>query len=161
MLANSLGGPRKPGPNAGALAWIAYTIDVAFFGVDPLMVMPVGTAGKAVEAGTALVTINRAAGKAAEARVAEELAAEGKAILGSQVCCKTPEGRRFIDFVTKDAAGDVAAVEVKSGSATRSVAQRTKDAEIAAGRGTFVGKNAKELKGQQIAVETVERKPVN
>jgi RHS repeat-associated protein len=163
VLANDLGGPKKPGPNAGPLAWIAYTIDVALFGLDPGMaVMPVGAAAKAAEGGTALVIANRAAGKVAEAKVAEELVAEGKAILGSQVCCKTSEGRRFIDFVTKDAAGDVAAVEVKSGGATRSVAQRTKDAEIAAGRGTFVGKNApKELKGQQIAVETAERKPAN
>jgi len=37
-----------------------------------------------------------------------------------------------------------------------------KDAEIAAGRGTFVGKNApRELRGQQRAVETIERKPQN
>jgi len=67
-----------------------------------------------------------------------------------------------IDFLTKDAAGSISAVEVKSGNATRSVAQPGKDAEIAAGRGTFVGQNApQELRGQQRAVETIERKPTN
>jgi RHS repeat-associated protein len=30
-------GPKKPGPNAGAMAWLAYVMDVAFFGVDPGM----------------------------------------------------------------------------------------------------------------------------
>jgi RHS repeat-associated protein len=117
---------------------------------------------EAARAGEALITANRAAGKAAEAKVAAELAAEGKTILGSQVCCSTSRGRRFIDHLTRDAAGEVTAVEVKSGNATRSAAQRAKDAEIAAGRGTFVGKNApKDLKGTQRAVETIERKPIN
>jgi len=77
------------------------------------------------------------------------------------VCCNTSEGRRFIDHLTKDAPGNISAVEVKSGNATRSATQRAKDAEIAAGRGTFVGKNAPELKGTQRAVETIERKPIN
>jgi RHS repeat-associated protein len=108
------------------------------------------------------ITANRAAGKAAEAKVAAELAAEGKTIVGSQVCCNTGQGRRVIDHLTKDAAGNITAVEVKSGNATRSAAQRAKDAEIAAGRGTFVGKNAPhDLKGTQRAVETIERKPIN
>lgn len=107
-----------------------------------------------------IVSANRAAGKAAEAKVAAELVAEGKTILGSQVCCRTPKGRRIIDHLTKDAAGNVTAVEVKSGNATRSAAQRTRDTEIAAGRGTFVGKNApRDLAGQRRAVETIERKP--
>jgi RHS repeat-associated protein len=107
------------------------------------------------------VLANRLAGKAAEAKVAGELVAEGKTILGSQVCCTTSGGRRFIDHLTKDAAGDITAVEVKSGGATRSVAQRAKDAEIAAGRGTFVGKNARSagVEGTQRAVGTVERRP--
>ena len=108
------------------------------------------------------ITANRAAGKAAEAKVASELAAEGKTIVGSQVCCNTQQGRRVIDHLTKDAAGNITAVEVKSGNATRSATQRTKDAEIAAGRGTFVGKNApNDLKGTQRSVETIERKPIN
>jgi RHS repeat-associated protein len=108
------------------------------------------------------VLANRIAGKAAEAKVAAELAAEGRTILGSQVCCNTSEGRRFIDHLTQDAGGSIGAVEVKSGNATRSLAQRTKDTEIAAGRGTFVGKNAPDgVRGTQRAVETVERKPNN
>ena len=41
---------------------------------------------EAGRAGEALITANRAAGKAAEAKVAGELVAEGKTILGSQVC---------------------------------------------------------------------------
>lgn len=113
--------------------------------------MAVRAASKAEHALEAGITANRAAGKAAEAKVAAELVAEGKTIMGSQVCCRTSEGRRFIDHLTKDAAGNVAAVEVKSGNATRSAAQRAKDAEIAAGRGTFVGKNAPhEVKGRSV-----------
>jgi RHS repeat-associated protein len=78
MLANAAGAPKKPGPNAGAFAWIAYTIDVAFFGVDPLMVMPVGTTGKAAaavghadEAADALAALQR--GRQSEARVLDAL----------------------------------------------------------------------------------------
>jgi len=108
----------------------------------------------------ALVTLNRAAGKIAEEKVAQELVSEGYEIIGSQVCCRTPQGRRFIDHLTKDATGNITAVEVKSGRATRSVTQRAKDTEIASGRGTFAGKNAPfDLKGTQRAVATVERRP--
>jgi RHS repeat-associated protein len=117
---------------------------------------------EAGRAGEALIQANRAAGKAAEVKVAAEVAEEGGKVLGSQVCCRTSLGRRVVDHVVEDAGGKVAAVEVKSGNATRSAVQRAKDAEIAAGRGTFVGKNAPaELRGQQRAMETVERKPQN
>jgi RHS repeat-associated protein len=78
MLAHAAGAPKKPGPNAGALAWIAYTIDVAFFGVDPLMVMPVGKAGRALgalgkadEAADALAAMQR--GRQSETRVLDAL----------------------------------------------------------------------------------------
>jgi RHS repeat-associated protein len=78
MLAHAAGAPKKPGPNAGVLAWIGYTIDVAFFGVDPLMVMPVGKAGKALgalgkadEAADALAAMQR--GRQSETRVLDAL----------------------------------------------------------------------------------------
>jgi RHS repeat-associated protein len=119
-------------------------------------------ADKARDAATALIAANRAAGKAAEVKVAGEVVAEGQKILGSQVCCRTSLGRRVSDHVVEDAAGNITAIEVKSGNATRSAVQRAKDAEIAAGRGTFVGKNAPDvLRGRQRAVETIERKPQN
>jgi RHS repeat-associated protein len=106
------------------------------------------------------VAVNRAVGKAGEAKVAAEIVEEGGRILGSQVCCKTSLGRRVQDHVIEDAAGVIKNVEVKTGGATRSAVQRAKDAEIAAGRGTYVGKNAPaELRGTQRAVETIERKP--
>lgn len=111
-------------------------------------------------AGEALITANRAAGKVAEAKVAAEVAAEGGRVLGSQVCCRTELGRRVVDHVVEGASGKVAAIEVKSGNATRSAVQRAKDAEIAAGRGTFVGKNAPErLRGRNVPLDTIERKP--
>ncbi len=114
----------------------------------------------AIDAGRAgaLVQANRAVGKAAEAKIAAEVVEGGGSILGSQVCCKTELGRRVIDHVVENAGGKIAAIEVKSGKAIRSAAQRAKDAEIAAGRGTFVGKNAGDLKGQTIPVETIERR---
>jgi RHS repeat-associated protein len=119
-------------------------------------------ADKAHAAAAALIAANRAAGKAAEAKIALEVAEEGGKVLGSQVCCRTSLGRRVVDHVVEEAGGRVAAIEAKSGNATRSAVQRAKDAEIAAGRGTFVGKNApRELRGQQRAVETIERKPRN
>lgn len=104
--------------------------------------------------------VNNAVGKAGEAKVAEEVVAEGSRILGSQVCCKTELGRRVVDHMVQDAAGAIKNVEVKTGGATRTPLQRAKDAEIAAGRGTYVGKNAPErLRGRNVPVETIERKP--
>lgn len=124
--------------------------------------IPFATGGGAAlrAAAKADVLANRVAGKLAEQKVAQELAEEGLQVVGSQVCCNTAQGRRVIDHLTKDASGTLTAVEVKSGKATRSAAQRAKDAEIAAGRGTFVGKNApSEVRGTQRPVQTVERKP--
>ena len=42
---------------------------------------------------------NKAAGRAAEARAAKDLVAEGNTILGSQVSVRTSEGRRVIDHL--------------------------------------------------------------
>lgn len=115
-------------------------------------------ADKAHDAAAALIAANRAAGKAAEAKIAGEVVEQGGKILGSQVCCRTELGRRVIDHVVEDAGRTITAIEVKSGNATRSAMQRAKDAEIAAGRGTFAGKNAGDLKGRTIPVETIERR---
>ena len=159
----SLGANVAVGNVGGAAAdAVGLAIDVAAAVVPGVP----GGAGSALRAmrgadkARDLIAINRASGKAAEVKVAAELVAEGKTILGQQVCCRTSQGRRFIDVLTKDKVGSVAAVEVKSGNATRSVLQRTKDAEIAVGRGTFVGKNSPPaLKGRNLTVETIERKP--
>jgi RHS repeat-associated protein len=141
---------------------------IGALGADALgAAIPFATGGGAAlraaakaERAAAILKVNKAVGKAAEARVAQEVVAEGQTILSSQVCCRTSLGRRVSDHVVQDAAGNVTAIEVKSGNATRSAVQRAKDAEIAAGQGTFVGKNAPaELRGQQRAVETIERKP--
>ncbi len=152
-----------------ALNWAALAVDAVLLAVPIAPAVAgelvraaqgAGRVAEAVRSGDTLIQLNRAAGKAAEARVADELIREGQSILGSQVCCNTPAGRRFIDFLTKDGAGNLTAVEVKSGAATRSSAQVTKDTEIAAGRGTFAGKNAPpEVKGLQRPVKTVERRP--
>jgi len=60
-----------------------------------------------------------------------------------------------MDFLTQGSDEALTQVEVKSGNAIRSPLQRAKDAEIAAGRGTFTGKNAPpDLKGKaRAAVE--------
>jgi RHS repeat-associated protein len=115
-------------------------------------------ADRAADAAGALIKANNAAGKAAEAKVALDVVQEGGRVLGSQVCCRTSLGRRVVDHVVEQAGGRVVNLEVKSGNATRSAVQRAKDAEIAAGRGTFVGKNAPErLRGRSVPVETIER----
>jgi RHS repeat-associated protein len=66
VLANNLGGPKKPGPNAGALAWIAYTIDVALFGVDPGMAV-MGVPGKVAATVPKLARAAEAADETVEA----------------------------------------------------------------------------------------------
>jgi RHS repeat-associated protein len=143
-------------------------IQVGALGADVLgAAIPFATGGGAAlraaakaERAAAILKVNNAVGKAGEAKVAEEVIAEGQKILGSQVCCRTSLGRRVSDHIAEDAAGNITAIEVKTGGATRNAVQKAKDAEIAAGRGTFVGKNAPpELRGQQRPIETIERKP--
>lgn len=59
-------------------------------------------------------------GKAAEAKVALEVAEEGGRVLGSEVYCRTCLlGPRIIDLA-ETATGKMVGIEVKSGNATRS-----------------------------------------
>jgi hypothetical protein len=105
-------------------------------------------AGKVAKTAKAeIVAANRAAGKAAEEKVKQELLAEGHEILGSQVTTYTSKGKRIIDHLIKTADGRLVAIEVKSGEAVRSTAQLEKDAALVKEGGKFVGKNAtQELK---------------
>ena len=103
---------------------------------------------------------NVAQGKAAEQAVAETLKAEGRQILGQQVGVQTSQGLRNVDILTKDAAGQLANVEVKSGNAVRNASQVAKDTEIATEGGTYIGKNAPDaIRGQKLQVPTEVRKP--
>ncbi len=100
---------------------------------------------------------NRAAGKAAELKIACDLVNDGNTILGSQVSVKTSEGRRVIDHLVQTADGTIIAVEVKSGNAVRNASQKAKDAAMATEGGVVIGKNAPAaLKGQNIIIETME-----
>ena len=121
-----------------------------------------GAAGmsiKAVEGETvAQVTVNQLAGKAAEKLAGEQLIAEGNAILGSQVGVRTSQGLRFIDHLIKTPAGEIIAVEVKSGGAVRNAGQLLKDAAMATEGGIPVGKNAIDgLNGVSRVIPTIVR----
>jgi RHS repeat-associated protein len=106
-----------------------------------------------------LIARNAAQGAKAELKVARELVAEGKTIIGSHVSVRTSEGRRVIDHLVTDAAGKISAVEVKSGAATRNAAQLAKDAAMATEGGTIVGKNAPAaLRGTTLIIETEVRR---
>ena len=103
-----------------------------------------GQAARIAESATpiAQVTLNRAAGQAAERLVADQLVAEGNTILGSQVGVRTSEGLRYIDHLIQTPGGDIIAIEVKSGGAVRGASQIIKDESLAAQGGTFTGRNA-------------------
>ena|GEM_PF-1832876 len=116
---------------------------VAVLGVIP----EVGEVGEAVEAEQAvqsLIQINRAAGKAAEERAAVDLVSKGYEILGRQVAARTDLGRRVIDILARSPGGELIAIEVKSGNATRNSAQLAKDALMAnkENGAVIIGKNA-------------------
>lgn len=155
--------------NGGGISWTqgaalgadVLSAVVPFASGGGAAVRAVGKASEVAEAGKLGLNVvaNRALGKAAESKVAAEVVEEGTMIVGAQVCCRTPKGRRVVDLIVQGGAGELTAIEVKSGNATRKAAQRAKDVEIAAGRGTFVGKNAGELNGKSIAMETIERRP--
>jgi RHS repeat-associated protein len=102
---------------------------------------------------------NAAKGAAGEAKVGQELVSEGKTILGSHVGVQTEEGLRVVDHLTQDA-GKLEGVEVKTGGATRTASQVTKDNLIATKGGKIVGKNAPaNLRGQTVKFPTKVRKP--
>lgn len=74
---------------------------------------------------------NKVAGKAAEDAFEARLKAEGKKYVAHPKGVKTEHGYRFYDFAILDDSGKIIKyIEVKSGSATRSVKQRLKDLEV-------------------------------
>lgn len=99
---------------------------------------------------------NKIAGTAAEKLAAQQLLDDGYNIIGSQVSVRTSGGRRIIDHLVLDPAGDMMAIEVKSGNAVRSNAQRFKDMLLETEGGVLTGKNAGELSGQFIQIPTRE-----
>ncbi|MBI2682256.1 MAG: RHS repeat-associated core domain-containing protein [Acidobacteriales bacterium] len=126
-----------------------------------MALIPGGGTAKGLKAMTKAeqLAASAAKGKAAEKAAVESLKAEGREILGEQVGVQTSQGLRRVDTVTKDATGQLANVEVKSGEATRNASQVAKDTEIATEGGTYVGKNAPEsLRGQKVKVPTEVRK---
>lgn len=71
---------------------------------------------------------------------------------------QTSLGLRRIDRLIQTPAGDIVAIEVKSGNATRSATQVAKDTEIATLSGKPVGKNApKAFRGRTMKIDTIER----
>ena len=113
---------------------------------------------KAGASAAATVLLNRAAGKEAEAIVAKQLEAEGYTIVGSQVGVRTSLGLRFIDHLVEDPAGNLIAMEVKSGGGVRTGLQVAKDTEMATQGATIVGKNAPaRLAGRTLAIPTAVR----
>ncbi len=99
---------------------------------------------------------NKAQGKKREAEVKNELEAEGHEVLGSEVTIKTPESNRRVDHLIRDGkTGEIRAIEVKSGNATRSTSQIAKDNAMQGQGGTIIGKNAPDsLQGQTIKIPT-------
>ncbi len=113
----------------------------------------------AAAARRATITVNAAAGAAAEVRAAEALVAEGYQILGSQVTVRTSQGLRVIDHLVRSPSGQIIAIEVKSGNAVRSAAQLGKDALMGSEGAVIVGKNAPDfLQGTQRVIQTIERR---
>ncbi len=105
------------------------------------------------------VQANRTRGLAAEARVADDLLAEGNVLLGSHVSVNTSSGRRVIDHLIQTPDGTIIAIEVKSGGAVRNSSQLAKDALMATEGGVMVGRNAPDaLRGQTVIITTIERR---
>jgi uncharacterized protein RhaS with RHS repeats len=135
--------------------WLALGADV--LGAALPGVTGLGLELRAVKA--ARLAANKVAGKAAEARAARELVAEGNRIIGSQVTVQTAAGRRVIDHVIETPDGTIKAIEVKSGNAERSASQKAKDAAAETTGATFKGKNAPEqLRGETRKIKTEERR---
>ncbi len=97
--------------------------------------------------GLACIKSNRKAGKAAEDFVEDviDTIVPGLKKVGKQVSVNTAAGRRVIDLVYEGPGKVLYLIEVKAGGATRSAAQKTKDALIEAGNGLFAGKKAASL----------------
>jgi hypothetical protein len=101
---------------------------------------------------------NAKQGAAAEKLVAQQLADEGRNVIGRRVSVNTAEGRRVLDNLVDD--GDTLVnVEVKSGRATRDASQIAKDKAMSTAGGTPVGKNAPDqVRGRNVKIETEVRR---
>ncbi|MGO3183429.1 MAG: hypothetical protein ACTIJ9_11410 [Aequorivita sp.] len=98
---------------------------------------------------------NRTNGLLRELEVKQELIDEGFDVIGSQVSVKTKYTRRIVDHMVKDGSGNVKAIEVKNGGASRNSTQILKDNSMANDGGTVIGKNAPiDLKGKTIKINT-------
>ena len=137
-------------------------IDVAISAASVFSPVPgVGEAYKAGRAAVALTkaeqfAVNKIAGKAAEARAKDALEKEGYEIIGSQVTVRTADGKiRYVDHLVRKN-GELTAIEVKSGKATRSKSQLDKDASIES-RGGTIGNRGGDVEGQTHNFRTEER----
>lgn len=85
--------------------------------------------------------------------------AQGKEVIGEEVTFDTPKGRRRVDLLTKDAEGQVEAVEVKTGKSRYTRRQQDKDQALDIEGGTPVGENARKagMKGTDQENRTVRR----
>ncbi len=88
---------------------------------------------------------------------AEDQAAAGNVVIGSQVSVRTTQDLRLIDRIIQDINGAIRAIAVKSGNASRYVSQLEKDNELATQGGALVDRNAPDaLRGQSIIIDTTE-----
>jgi hypothetical protein len=97
----------------------------------------------AAVAGPAQITINREVGLAAQTGFAQWLRAAGFKVVGERIWVRTPLGLREMDIVVRDAAGELHAIEVKSGTAELSAHQLAKNRYINKFGAKAVGERAK------------------
>lgn len=114
-----------------------------------------------VAAGKKVTTlaINKVVGRLAEKLVERNLVREGYEILGKQVTAKLANGQiRYIDRLVRSPAGDIMAVEVKSGGAIYSQSQMARDVMIEK-VGATLGNNAPDfLMKKFVQLKTIVRR---
>jgi hypothetical protein len=132
-----------------------------------LSLIPVARAAQLIATGARLAQAARTAralsiaakaarGARAEAYVARMFEKSGLEIAGRQVSVRTAAGLRRIDVLVRDKAGELFAIEVKSGAATRNAAQLAKDRLLASEGGVLVGRAAGDLAGTRQVINTIE-----
>lgn len=97
-------------------------------------------------------------GYLAEQVVKDGIERQGGEILGSQVRVMTSKGLRIIDYIIRTPSGEVVAIEVKFGQATRGGLQLLKDTLISSEGGTLIGRQVPKgfQLGEKVVVETRE-----
>ncbi len=95
-------------------------------------------------------------GQAGVDAVAAQQAQAGGQVIGHEVTFHTPKGTRRSDLLVKDKAGNLTAIEVKTGKSPYTAAQQAKDAELSKGTAIPAGKRAAEagLSGQPVTIPT-------